>query len=307
MPVAARRRPAAAVGHRGREPPAGPGGPLGPAQPDRPRGRHLHGQHARQLRHRLLHPGGHARAGRDPRRRPAARLGAVGGRHAGEDAGPDAEHHLRPPRGRRRAGGRLPAQRGRPSSPRRWPCSPDRAVPATPSDRGDPVRALQLKAFQSDPELVELPEPEPGPGQVVIKVGGAGACHSDLHVMHEFQEGMAPWGPPFVIGHENAGWVHSLGSGVRGVETGAAGGGVRAARLRQVQAVRRRRREPLPARHGRPARRRLRRRRRHGRVHARHRPAAARPDRRPRPGRRRAAHRRRARPRTARSSGSSPS
>ena len=82
------------------------------------------------------------------------------------------------------------------------------------------MRALQLKAFQSDPELVELPEPEPGPGQVVIKVGGAGACHSDLHVMHEFQEGMAPWGPPFVIGHENAGWVHSLGSGVRGVETG---------------------------------------------------------------------------------------
>ncbi len=33
-------------------------------------------------------------------------------------------------------------------------------------------------------------------------------CHSDLHVMHEFAEGMAPWGPPFVIGHENAGWVH---------------------------------------------------------------------------------------------------
>jgi len=72
------------------------------------------------------------------------------------------------------------------------------------------MRALQLKSFQSDPELVELPRPEPGPGQVVIKVGGAGACHSDLHVMHEFAEGMAPWGPPFVIGHENAGWVHEL-------------------------------------------------------------------------------------------------
>jgi alcohol dehydrogenase, propanol-preferring len=82
------------------------------------------------------------------------------------------------------------------------------------------MRALQLKSFQSDPELVDLPEPEPGPGQVVIKVGGAGACHSDLHVMHEFAEGMAPWGPPFVLGHEAAGWVHRIGSGVRNYEPG---------------------------------------------------------------------------------------
>ncbi len=80
------------------------------------------------------------------------------------------------------------------------------------------MRALQLKTFQSDADLVDLPEPEPGPGQVVIKIGGAGACHSDLHVMHEFQEGMAPWGTPFVIGHENAGWVHTIGAGVRGLE-----------------------------------------------------------------------------------------
>jgi alcohol dehydrogenase, propanol-preferring len=82
------------------------------------------------------------------------------------------------------------------------------------------MRALQLKSFQSDPELVELPEPEPGPGQVVIKVGGAGACHSDLHVIREFVEGAAPWGPPFVLGHEAAGWVHRTGNGVRGLEPG---------------------------------------------------------------------------------------
>jgi alcohol dehydrogenase, propanol-preferring len=82
------------------------------------------------------------------------------------------------------------------------------------------VRALQLKSFQADPELVDLPEPEPGPGEVVVKVGGAGACHSDLHVMREFAEGMAPWGPPFVIGHEAAGWVHQVGGRVRGLEPG---------------------------------------------------------------------------------------
>lgn len=83
------------------------------------------------------------------------------------------------------------------------------------------MRALQLKSFRSDPELVDVPEPEPGPGQVVVKIGGAGACHSDLHVMREFAEGMAPWGPPFVLGHENAGWVHRVGAGVRGLEPGA--------------------------------------------------------------------------------------
>jgi propanol-preferring alcohol dehydrogenase len=82
------------------------------------------------------------------------------------------------------------------------------------------MRALQLKSFQSEPELVDLPEPEPGPGQVVIKVGGAGACHSDLHVMREFAEGMAPWGPPFVLGHEAAGWVHRTGTSVRNYEQG---------------------------------------------------------------------------------------
>ena len=82
------------------------------------------------------------------------------------------------------------------------------------------MRALQLKSFQSEPELVDLPEPEPGPGEVVIKVGGAGACHSDLHEMREFAEGMAPWGPPFVLGHEAAGWVHRTGSRVRGLEHG---------------------------------------------------------------------------------------
>jgi propanol-preferring alcohol dehydrogenase len=82
------------------------------------------------------------------------------------------------------------------------------------------MRALQLKSFQCDPELVDLSEPEPGPGEVVIKVGGAGACHSDLHVMREFAEGMAPWGPPFVLGHEAAGWVHRVGGKVRGLEHG---------------------------------------------------------------------------------------
>jgi NADPH:quinone reductase-like Zn-dependent oxidoreductase len=56
--------------------------------------------------------------------------------------------------------------------------------------------------------------PTPGPGEVIVKIGGAGACHSDLHLMHDFEPGMMPWKLPFTLGHENAGWADSVGYGV---------------------------------------------------------------------------------------------
>jgi alcohol dehydrogenase, propanol-preferring len=71
------------------------------------------------------------------------------------------------------------------------------------------VRAFQLVAWQKPPELLEVPIPEPGPRQILVKVGGAGACHSDLHLM----ERPAPKRPiklPFTLGHENAGWVEKV-------------------------------------------------------------------------------------------------
>ncbi|SCL32348.1 alcohol dehydrogenase, propanol-preferring [Micromonospora pallida] len=82
------------------------------------------------------------------------------------------------------------------------------------------MRALRLLNWKSEPELVEVDEPTPGPGQVVVRIGAAGACHSDLHLMHEFEPGTVPWNPPFTLGHENAGWVHALGAGVTGLEVG---------------------------------------------------------------------------------------
>ena len=82
------------------------------------------------------------------------------------------------------------------------------------------MRALRLMEWKSDPVLVEVDDPEPGPGEVVVRIGGAGACHSDLHLMREFDAGLLPWGPPFTLGHENAGWVHALGPGVAGLEVG---------------------------------------------------------------------------------------
>jgi propanol-preferring alcohol dehydrogenase len=82
------------------------------------------------------------------------------------------------------------------------------------------MKALRLTEWKSEAELVEVPDPSPGPGQVVIRVGGAGACHSDLHLMHDFEPGLLPWGPPFTLGHENAGWVAALGAGVDGFAEG---------------------------------------------------------------------------------------
>jgi len=65
-----------------------------------------------------------------------------------------------------------------------------------------------------------MPEPDPGPGEVLVRIGGAGACHSDVHLMDDFEPGALPWDVPFTLGHENAGWVEGLGPGVTGLEIG---------------------------------------------------------------------------------------
>ena len=84
------------------------------------------------------------------------------------------------------------------------------------------MRALQMTEWNHDPSFATVPEPEPGPGEVVLTMGGAGVCHSDLHLLYEFPEGAMPWSLPMTLGHENAGWVHHLGPGVTGLEVGQA-------------------------------------------------------------------------------------
>jgi alcohol dehydrogenase, propanol-preferring len=82
------------------------------------------------------------------------------------------------------------------------------------------VRALRMVDWHHDPAFEDIPDPEPGPGETVITVGGAGVCHSDLHLLYEFPPGAMPWSFPMTLGHENAGWVHRLGAGVSGLEVG---------------------------------------------------------------------------------------
>jgi propanol-preferring alcohol dehydrogenase len=81
------------------------------------------------------------------------------------------------------------------------------------------MRAIRLCAWQSPPELQEVPEPVPDAGQVLLKVTGAGLCHSDLHLMH-WPAGTVPYELPFTLGHEIAGTVAALGDGVHNVAVG---------------------------------------------------------------------------------------
>jgi propanol-preferring alcohol dehydrogenase len=81
------------------------------------------------------------------------------------------------------------------------------------------MKAFQFVELQKPAKLMDVKVPEPGPGQVLIKIGGAGACHSDLHIL-ETPAGTPGVSLPFTLGHENAGWVEKLGSGTSGFAIG---------------------------------------------------------------------------------------
>ncbi|MGW9557758.1 NAD(P)-dependent alcohol dehydrogenase [Nocardiopsis sp. NPDC055551] len=86
------------------------------------------------------------------------------------------------------------------------------------------MRAVVFEDYKQFPSLTEVPKPEPGPGEVLLRVAGAGACHSDISVYRVFEKGQpGAQKPPFVLGHENAGWVEALGPGVsERIQVGAA-------------------------------------------------------------------------------------
>lgn len=81
------------------------------------------------------------------------------------------------------------------------------------------MKAIQYCEIGKGPELVEIPTPEPGPGQIRLKVTAAGLCHSDWFIMSLPAEQYA-YGLPLTLGHEGAGIVDKLGDGVEGIELG---------------------------------------------------------------------------------------
>lgn len=84
------------------------------------------------------------------------------------------------------------------------------------------MAACRVVAWGRPPELVEVPVPEVGPGQVLVEVAGCGLCHSDLTMAAmpaEVGEALG-WQVPFTLGHEVAGRVARVGPDGPPVEVG---------------------------------------------------------------------------------------
>ena len=86
------------------------------------------------------------------------------------------------------------------------------------------MRAVVFEKWKTPPVLTEVDKPTPGPGEVLLKVAGAGACHSDVAVFADYDEsmGMAQLEGPYTLGHETSGWIEELGEGVTGFKKGDA-------------------------------------------------------------------------------------
>lgn len=85
------------------------------------------------------------------------------------------------------------------------------------------MKAVRFTAWKTFPVLEEIPVPEPGPGEVLLKVAGAGACHSDVAIFEDFDAVTgAQMSPTFTLGHETSGWVERVGEGVTGFIKGDA-------------------------------------------------------------------------------------
>jgi propanol-preferring alcohol dehydrogenase len=74
--------------------------------------------------------------------------------------------------------------------------------------------AYRLLQPQTQPEFQEVPEPHAGPGQVVVRVAGSGLCHTDFTVISRDRDHWGNEQPPFTLGHEVAGWIEEIGTGV---------------------------------------------------------------------------------------------
>src|SRR5258705_7141992 len=83
------------------------------------------------------------------------------------------------------------------------------------------MRAVQVVGYHQNLEMTERPVPTPtGPFDVIVKIGGAGVCRTDLHILEGQWAEKSQVELPYTIGHENAGWVASVGSAVTNVREG---------------------------------------------------------------------------------------
>lgn len=83
------------------------------------------------------------------------------------------------------------------------------------------MKAVQVVGYGQQLEMTEVPQPEvTGPHDVIVRIGGAGVCRTDLHILEGQWAEKSQVALPYTIGHENAGWVHAVGSAVSNVAEG---------------------------------------------------------------------------------------
>ncbi|KAI1140823.1 alcohol dehydrogenase GroES domain protein [Hypoxylon sp. FL0543] len=87
------------------------------------------------------------------------------------------------------------------------------------------MKAYKLVQWGQPGQYVDVPKPEPGPGDVLIRMKAAGLCRSDLDMV-DSKPGSAPYAnsldPGYILGHENAGYVEEVGSAVADLKIGEA-------------------------------------------------------------------------------------
>lgn len=83
------------------------------------------------------------------------------------------------------------------------------------------MRVVRVVGYHENLQMDEAPEPEiTSPLDVIVKIGAAGVCRTDIHILEGQWAEKSNVKLPYTIGHENAGWVHKKGEGVTNVEVG---------------------------------------------------------------------------------------
>lgn len=83
------------------------------------------------------------------------------------------------------------------------------------------MKAVRVVGYHENLQLDDVAEPViEGPLDVIVKIGAAGVCRTDLHILEGQWEPKTHVPLPYVIGHENAGWVHAVGDAVTNVQPG---------------------------------------------------------------------------------------
>jgi NAD+-dependent secondary alcohol dehydrogenase Adh1 len=85
------------------------------------------------------------------------------------------------------------------------------------------MRAVRVHGYHRPPQIDDVPEPTvKDPWDVVVRIGAAGLCRTDLHILEGQWAEKVDVDLPYTLGHENAGWVHDVGDAVSNVAPGDA-------------------------------------------------------------------------------------